>query len=794
MIKKIKSIKNMAVFKDFDWDKSVKDIDGRPQIFKDINIIYGRNYSGKTTLSRIFKSFEDKDLPDKYENPSFVLVDDQGNEFNNSNLINSGLNIRVFNDDFIKENLKFVINPDDKVNSFAVLGEKNTIIEKEISDLAVKLGSEDQNNRSGLYKKLEDAEKDYSIKKKAFENKQSQLDKALEKKAISRDIGIKYNSEKFGDQNYNITKLNSDIKYVSSSQYQAIDNKDVNKLETLLVEKSLKEVSINYNSPQYQLSKIFVRAKELIIKDVVKTEKIDELVKDALKNNWVKQGIVVHNKDHSKCSFCGSEISSVRWEELTKHFDEESSKYEKNIEDIIKEIDDEIVANKDILKYDKIQFYNEFHSELDTLFSEYRNSLKIYIDSLNSLKDQLEIKKKNIFMNLEFKNVTDNSKNLTSIWEKFDEIKKNSNKYTASLDTEKNKARDTLRFHEVYTYLKEINYAESIKEISDLKGLSEKSDNTVRTIKTEIDNIISQIKAKRDLLKDEGNGAKKVNQFLNDFFGNQFLSLQVIEEKTLDNSKNVYFDIFRDGKKAYNLSEGEISLLAFCYFIAKLEDISTKNTKPIIWIDDPISSLDGNHIFFVYSLLFAEIIKTEKFSQLFISTHNLEFLKYLKRISHKNQSGKDFEKIYLLVERIDKESTLKLMPKYMKEYVTEFNYLFEQIYKCSQIGTIDDSNYTFFYNFANNARKFLEIYLYYKFPSCKEDDADNRFEKFFGKGNVPKILTERLNNEYSHLAGCFERGSKPIEEPEMKSVAQLICNTIRAKDSDQYNSLVESIS
>jgi len=57
-IKKIESIRNMAVFKDFRWASSVRDGGNNIAEFKKINILYGRNYSGKTTLSRIFRALE----------------------------------------------------------------------------------------------------------------------------------------------------------------------------------------------------------------------------------------------------------------------------------------------------------------------------------------------------------------------------------------------------------------------------------------------------------------------------------------------------------------------------------------------------------------------------------------------------------------------------------------------------------------------------------------------------------------------------------------------------------------
>ncbi len=64
-IKKI-DIMNFGSFKNYIWIN-------RDTEFKSVNIIYGRNYSGKTTLSRIFKCLEDKELHNDYENPQFTF-------------------------------------------------------------------------------------------------------------------------------------------------------------------------------------------------------------------------------------------------------------------------------------------------------------------------------------------------------------------------------------------------------------------------------------------------------------------------------------------------------------------------------------------------------------------------------------------------------------------------------------------------------------------------------------------------------------------------------------------------
>ena len=219
---------------------------------------------------------------------------------------------------------------------------------------------------------------------------------------------------------------------------------------------------------------------------------------------------------------------------------------------------------------------------------------------------------------------------------------------------------------------------------------------------------------------------------------------------------------------------------------------------PIIWIDDPISSLDANHIFFIFSLIEEKICKPKLYGQLFISTHSLELLKYLRRITDAvsdrdivQSYDKGYKNIgYYLIQRVDQISTLKQMPLYLSKYITEFNYLFEQIHQCATIGSVDDSNYTIFYNFANNARKFLEIYTFYKFPSPTSSD-DERLKKFWGD-DIFKTLTNRVNNEYSHISGAFERGERVVEQPEIQKTAQLIIEKLKA-DQEQYSALLESI-
>ena len=77
---------------------------------------------------------------------------------------------------------------------------------------------------------------------------------------------------------------------------------------------------------------------------------------------------------------------------------------------------------------------------------------------------------------------------------------------------------------------------------------------------------------------------KELNYYLNNFFGHQSLSLKAIKNSADGTQAGYRFDVIRNNKKAFHLSEGECSLIAFCYFMAKLKDVETEG-KPADYLD-----------------------------------------------------------------------------------------------------------------------------------------------------------------------------------------------------------------
>jgi wobble nucleotide-excising tRNase len=790
MFTKFKTIKNLAVFKDFNWDTSVRDKIGNNIIlFKRINILYGRNYSGKTTLSRIVRALETGHISDKYENPECCVCVKDNSDVNNSDFNSHNKTIRVFNQDFIEENLKFIVNPNENVEPFAILGEDNNEIEKEIELFKKSLGSNEADSETGLYQELKSLKAIYQIASKAHTDAQTSLDSQLGNKATGRPKGIKYQS-KYGEINYDIRRLKADIGTVKKATYTPLTIQEESEAENILKEQSKNEIP-ELTSLNFKFSELHTKAKEIIAREIGQSNKIEALVKDAVLNRWVREGKNLHQDKFDVCSFCNNTIDENRWRELDRHFDEESDQLEKDINALLSEIKSEKTLLNIFSVYKKEQVYSKFHKELETTKKSFDSEVENYSKSLTNLEIQLENRKKDILNNQIFIVVPDLSLNIEDAIAKLDKVRIKSNEYSDKLDTDQDEAKEKLRLKEVHDFIVDIKYDDLITHIAILKLNLEAAEEKRNLKQGEIDNIILQISSKQKELKDESKGAEKVNEYLNNHFGHDFLTLKAIEfEDEVTGEKSYRFEIHRVGKKAFHLSEGEKSLIAFCYFVAKLHDVNTKNNEPIIWIDDPISSLDNNHIFFIYSLIKSKIYNTKDFEQMFISTHDLNFLKYLQRLPSHNDK-KDNKVEYFIIERVGDESSILELPNYIKRNVTEFNHLFKQIFECSKIENVTDENYTLFYNFGNNTRKFLEIYLFYKYPDSS--DQTQKMKKFFGVEEIPIVLTDRINNEYSHLVGVFERGQSPVEVPEMKKASELIVKKLKEKDEEQYNALLSSV-
>ena len=109
---------------------------------------------------------------------------------------------------------------------------------------------------------------------------------------------------------------------------------------------------------------------------------------------------------------------------------------------------------------------------------------------------------------------------------------------------------------------------------------------------------------------------------------------------------------FKDG-----LSEGEIQVLSLCFFFAFL-DIQKNKKQKILVFDDPITSLDNSNLSSLVDLIAEE---QSKFSQTFIFSHHRTFFKFLRKRFDKHcneynliRNKKEFGGSFICKSRADK--------------------------------------------------------------------------------------------------------------------------------------------
>lgn len=789
-------------FNGLNWRKSLRDRGNNVQDFKRLNILYGRNYSGKTTLSRIFRALETGRMPSNYVGSTFTVHGDKGN-VTQASIAGHGYDVRVYNRDFVSENLSFLINQaiGGEIKTFAIVGEKNKEIEDAIAAIQAKLGSLE--SKAGLRHDLDTKMKERDRTKNNHKNAFDALEGKLRSHANDK---IKQNRT-YGPAVYNIDSIKKDIIAVKKAGFTALTTEEQATKVNLLKQEALPDIT-NTVSISLKIESISKVAEELLSRPIKPTQAIQELLNETTLQTWVKQGIPLHKDKRGTCAFCRQNLPHDIWQVLDSHFSKESSDLESSIDSCLTSITSEVQAIPGFLTLIGDKFYAEEKVSFEASRKTLNECLKVYKQDLEALKAALDKRKNTLFQPVSMPLSKHDSAAIQKCADDINDLIVKSNGRTSSLEKDKGSAREALRLTDVASFIGDIAYDTELTRIAGLKTDAATASTAYTDAEAEIVKLEADATRLQGQQKDERKGAERVNSLLNHFFGHDGIKL---EAKDNAEKNTVKFEITRDGKSAYNLSEGECSLIAFCYFIAKLEEPDSKGKDLIIYIDDPISSLDGNHIFFMFSLIESLIAKPFKnadgsngyrYSQLFISTHNLDFLKYLKRLSTpkkkvpagegKTKSVDDNE--HFMVERNGPTSNIMLMPSYLKDYITEFNYLFHQIYKCRNQDAAQGTHEPF-YGFGNNLRKFLEAFLFFKFPYHDDkNDAFERIKKFFGDEDATAVaLVNRLNNEFSHLESIPDRGFKPVEIPEIAKVANFVLDKIYASDPDQYNALLKSI-
>jgi wobble nucleotide-excising tRNase len=737
MIRRIQYIKNFGVFDHFQWPADLPE-------FKQFNLIYGWNYSGKTTLSRAFRCFEQR-LPHVDFAAAHVQLKADGGTIYDLSEPSSAPAFRVFNADFVRENLSF---DDGSAAPILVLG---------IEDIA--------KQETLNAKKAERDTLNLSIEsnKRKDRDKAEEIDKALTRYA--RDF-IKI---PLAEVNYDKRRFAPHVRDCKA-----------NPEENLLDESAIAECLAVYGSkdkkpaltPKVSTLSSFARLKErttsLLERTVTGSKRIERLKDNPAVENWVNAGRQLHD-GQAACQFCGQELPTDFLTHLAGHF---SAEYENLIAELTSLAKAIGTARDEEIQLDHT---NDLYLELTGRFANEKSllgkALKARVSALQILADAVAAKQTNAFTSMECPAVDDQIDQITVAIEAINKTIAEHNRRTDAFDKRRQQAFDRLEKHYAAFFVREEKYNESLQQIVDLeRTIDEQSEN--------LDALNSQIRKLEEELSEAVKGAERINELLAAYFGKNDLRVTASTEKR--------FQIVRGSVVAKNLSEGEKTAIAFAYFITRVQDGRHPLGDTLIVIDDPISSLDANHLFNTYALIKTQLVGCR---QLFLSTHSFEFFNLIREWVEDEEKDVKKPQVYwkkwgvFLVKRMDNgESVLQEIPKELLKFKSEYHYLFSMLYHFDKAGAGDFDRLL---SLPNAVRRFMEAFGGIMIPlSISPKKKMNRiFPDEVVRERVWKFI-----NHYSHNA-TINRSLNIPDLSECKAVVRACLKAVRDWDSDYFDDL-----
>lgn len=771
MINNINSISNLGIYKDYKIDDKLSPLNR-------FNLFYGWNGSGKTTISRLFRIIEKRNIPNDYSNIKFN-IEINSQKYTEKTFRDINENVFVFNEEFIEEN----INWDESINKILLLSEDKIKEAQEYKLIKEEIKGNEETKTKGL--------KNIFLEENGKLNKEyKNIEDSYIK--IAKNIKILFQTIDPSDREYaNFNKIKvQNILNNEENLKKIIDNteteEDIDKL--IISAKNEKKEIINYTKKAVEEDKFLKIYNEIkqILSRVVTAKVIERLRENDDISNWVNQGLELNKKYKNEiCEFCGNVISKERIEKLEAHFNEEVSKTKRELQNLLKELEIYNIKEDEII-IDKSLFYRENSNNIETLNKNIIEELIKLDEFIKKMKQSIEEKMNNPFKEIEL-NEMEKIKEILKSYNSYINLQEQYVKETndKSINFEK-KAKETKVKLVKYFLKTEFQNENIVYKRNEYKKNKERIDNIRQALEKKEQRLIELESA----LSNESLGAEKFNEKLNVFLG--------YDELRLEFNKGLKgYEIIRKSTKckAHKLSEGEKTAIAFVYFLTKLKENENKIENSIVVIDDPISSFDNNKLFSAYSCIKCEF---DNCKQLFILTHNFNFFKLIRDwMQTKKEKSKDAREKYYSIYRVEPKieegiriGNIKNAGKSLNQ-TSEYDYVFDTVYKMKD-KELEESD---IFNCGNACRKLLEAFLSFKFPK-QRGDILSLLEKAFpdeeeiqNKNRVYKFI-----NAYSHLNVIESTEVSDIDTmlAESKGIIQIILNKIEQLDSEHYKAMVHN--
>lgn len=566
-----------------------------------VGIIYGKNGSGKSTITKAFQKCADESITTissaslyNFEKELITERDDIKQ------------NIFVFNEEFIERNVKI---KEEGLETIVMFGEQADL-EGTIDNLNV-----DRERKREEYKIQEEKIKEFNDEKNIqspsyyWRKLRSSLQGDDNWAGIDRQI-----KGQRGNSPVNDTLINAIVSQTVSSsekELKVIFSEKKRSYEHLKNQGKLITSQVAFPNLNVEEDKVW----ELLAIKIEKPEltKREELILDLVMQGKQAHFISVHdsfsNHDVDQCPFCLQHVSEEYKHDLIV-----------NINNVLsKEVENHILDLKK-MRIKEFSFDFDPYVVLGSIVEECKEILQQVNEVFSQLNGLIDKKIENTYIPIEKRNFS-LDKLLTLLNEKFESLENLRKDYNQKFSEIEPLKLELIELNKQIAYYS-VNsiYQEYVKQL-ELKDIEDKK---MEDILAEGQLITSQLKELQEKQKSIKIAVDHINNGLRYiFFSNNRLSIETNEDRYI---------LFSRGRpvKPNDISCGERNILALCYFFTQImKNEKEKNMykkETLIVIDDPVSSFDLENKVGILSYLKSQLLKVlsgNKYSRVLLFSHDL---------------------------------------------------------------------------------------------------------------------------------------------------------------------------
>lgn len=706
-------------------------------IFGKQTLIFGRNGAGKTSLSELFRLGQQFDNAEKSKIISNVNIDGISKKMNMAELC-SHFRIFVFNRFYVKDSLALFLDGAGTAPNILKLGSENVNSEVEI-----------QTNNDYLSQLSRRRELANSLRRELLQSKESIESKTKSEiiASLSRADGANYNPTRF--QVTHVRRLFENL------QAKVLDEYQFSRELEIATSAEHQEIKLSSQIPSltdYSIDQI----NSEILGKTIESVRLARLTGNSSLSEWVQQGLEL-NHEGQLCEFCQSGfVSGHVLDGYKNHFSSALISF-RNF--MIEKVEKLLSLRETLASWietlpDQSRFQPDFRAEAIVQISnlqEQVRGLEILVDeAITSIRQRIEDPLNPLNSDSYLRGKVENLK----ISELVQIINQNNNALLSQNERIQS-AKTAIETH--FGSLSGDLYRNTVRRIE----LLDKYLNIINTREKFIIEKTSNLLAGQ---KDTDRMAISIDNDLHAHFGHSFLRVSA-------SSDSKGYVVSRNGEVATFLSEGERNAIAFIYFLRTLEEEGVDPERSIVFIDDPVTSLDKEGLYISYSL--AKTC-TSDFSQVIHLTHDFEYfrlhLRDMKsrwdRYQKKQSSNNQPPPVSILEIRSittnngnnkskTRSGTLRVCPEVILKHASEYHYLF--LHVAEAVIDQNSEKQEYLPMLGNVGRRLLEGFLSFRAPN--QTDFRHKIEA------VANANQDVIDENLSHRVRVFLNSQSHREEP-----------------------------